>query len=78
MRTSIEISDELCRQLKRKAADEGVTIRQVMERALRAAKKSQNISRKGAKAAKFGQVRRIFLCVLGVLARSIFQLCAEQ
>jgi hypothetical protein len=29
MRTTIEISDELCRQLKRKAADEGVTIRQV-------------------------------------------------
>ena len=24
MRTTIEISDELCRQLKRKAADEGV------------------------------------------------------
>ena len=35
MRTSIEISDELCRQLKRKAAYEGVTIRQVVERALR-------------------------------------------
>jgi metal-responsive CopG/Arc/MetJ family transcriptional regulator len=35
MRTSIEISDELCRQLKRKAADEGITIRQVVERALR-------------------------------------------
>ena len=31
MRTTIEISDELCRQLKRKAADEGVTIRQVVE-----------------------------------------------
>ena len=30
MRTTIEISDELCRQLKRKAADEGVTIRQVV------------------------------------------------
>ena len=35
MRTSIEISDELWRQLKRKAAYEGVTIRQVVERALR-------------------------------------------
>jgi Arc/MetJ family transcription regulator len=35
MRTIIEISDELCRQLKRKAADEGVTIRQVVESALR-------------------------------------------
>lgn len=34
MRTIVEISDELCRQLKRKAADEGVTIRQVVERAL--------------------------------------------
>lgn len=35
MRTTIEIGDELFRQLKRKAADEGVTIRQVVERALR-------------------------------------------
>lgn len=35
MRTTIEISDELCRQLKRKAADDGVTIRQVVENALR-------------------------------------------
>ena len=34
MRTTIEITDELCRQLKRKAADEGVTIRQVVESAL--------------------------------------------
>jgi hypothetical protein len=42
----------------------------------RAARKTQNISRKGAKAAKFGKVRNSFLCVLGVLARSIFQLCA--
>ena len=31
---SVEISVELCRQLKRKAADEGVTIRQVVESAL--------------------------------------------
>jgi hypothetical protein len=35
MRTTIEISEELCRQLKRKAAYEGVTLRQVVERALR-------------------------------------------
>ena len=35
MRTTIEISDELFRQLKRKAADEGVTIRHVVESALR-------------------------------------------
>jgi Arc/MetJ family transcription regulator len=35
MRTTIEISDELFRQLKRKAADEGATIRQVVESALR-------------------------------------------
>jgi hypothetical protein len=35
MRTTIEIGDELFRQLKRKAADEGVTIRQVVESALR-------------------------------------------
>jgi hypothetical protein len=35
MRMTIEISDELCRQLKRKAAEEGVAIRQVVESALR-------------------------------------------
>jgi Ribbon-helix-helix protein, copG family len=35
MRTTVEISDELFRQLKRKAADEGVTIHQVVESALR-------------------------------------------
>jgi hypothetical protein len=34
MRTTIEIRDELLRQLKRKAADEGLTIRQVVETAL--------------------------------------------
>ncbi|MGH7793290.1 MAG: ribbon-helix-helix protein, CopG family [Candidatus Binatia bacterium] len=34
-RTTIEIGDELFRQLKRKAADEGLTVRQVVERALR-------------------------------------------
>ena len=36
MRTTIEIDEELFRQLKRKAADEGITIRQVIENALRA------------------------------------------
>jgi hypothetical protein len=35
MRTTTEISDELCRELKRKAANEGITIRQVVESALR-------------------------------------------
>jgi metal-responsive CopG/Arc/MetJ family transcriptional regulator len=35
MRTTVEISDELFRRLKRKVADEGVTIRQVVESALR-------------------------------------------
>jgi hypothetical protein len=35
MRTTLEISDEVFRQLKRKAADEGTTIRQVVEKALR-------------------------------------------
>ena len=35
MRTTIEIGDELFRQIKRQAADEGVTIRHVIEKALR-------------------------------------------
>lgn len=35
MRTTIEISNELFRQLKRKAADDGTAIREVIERALR-------------------------------------------
>ena len=35
MRTTLEISDELFRQLKRKAADEGKPVRQVVESALR-------------------------------------------
>jgi hypothetical protein len=35
MRTTVEISDELFRQLKCKPADEGLTIRQVVESALR-------------------------------------------
>jgi hypothetical protein len=35
MRTTIEISDELFRQLKRKAADEGTAVRHVVESALR-------------------------------------------
>jgi hypothetical protein len=43
-----------------------------IQRAAGPQEKNQNISRKGAKAAKFGQVRRyFFLCVLGVLAREI-------
>ena len=35
MRTTIEISDELFRQVKKKAADEGTALRQVVENALR-------------------------------------------
>jgi hypothetical protein len=35
MRTTLEISDEIFRQLKRKAADEGATMRQVVDNALR-------------------------------------------
>jgi hypothetical protein len=35
MRTTIEIFDELFRLLKRRAADEGITLRQVVENALR-------------------------------------------
>ena len=35
MRTTLEISDEIYRQLKRKAADEGATVRQLVENALR-------------------------------------------
>jgi len=35
MRTTLEISDELFRQLKRKAADDGKPVRQVVESALR-------------------------------------------
>ncbi len=36
MRTTIEISDELLRQAKKKAADEGTALRDVIEAALRA------------------------------------------
>jgi predicted transcriptional regulator len=36
MRTTIEISDELFRQVKKKAADERTALRQVVENALRA------------------------------------------
>ena len=36
MRTTIEISDELLRQAKRRAADEGAPLRRVVEAALRA------------------------------------------
>jgi len=35
MRTTLEISDEIFRQLKRRAADEGGSVRQVVENALR-------------------------------------------
>lgn len=35
MRTTIEMSDEVFRQAKRRAADEGVTLREVVESALR-------------------------------------------
>jgi predicted transcriptional regulator len=35
MRTTIDINDELFRRLKRRAADEGTTVRAVVERALR-------------------------------------------
>jgi hypothetical protein len=35
MRTTLDISDELFRRLKPKAADEGATIQQVVESALR-------------------------------------------
>jgi len=36
MRTTIELNDELLRRAKRRAADEGTTLREVIERALRA------------------------------------------
>jgi len=36
MRTTIDISDELLRQAKRRAADEGAPLRRVVESALRA------------------------------------------
>ncbi|MBI3184880.1 MAG: ribbon-helix-helix protein, CopG family [Myxococcales bacterium] len=36
MRTTIDLNDELMRKLKRRAADEGLTLRAVIERALRA------------------------------------------
>ncbi len=35
MRTTIEIGDDLLRQAKRKAADEGVPLREIVELALR-------------------------------------------
>jgi hypothetical protein len=35
MRTTIEIADELYRQAKRRAADRGVTLREIVEAALR-------------------------------------------
>ena len=36
MRTTLDVSDELLRQAKRRAADEGATLRSVVEAALRA------------------------------------------
>jgi len=36
MRTTLDINDELMRQVKRRAADEGTTLRAVIEGALRA------------------------------------------
>jgi len=36
MRTTVEIQDELLREAKRRAADEGTTLRRVIEQALRA------------------------------------------
>lgn len=36
MRTTLEVADELLRQAKRRAADEGATLRSVVEAALRA------------------------------------------
>lgn len=35
VRTTIEINDELLRQAKRRAADEGIPLREVVEQALR-------------------------------------------
>jgi hypothetical protein len=35
MRTTIELNDELLRAAKRRAADEGTTLREIIERALR-------------------------------------------
>jgi Arc/MetJ family transcription regulator len=35
MRTTIDLSDELARQAKKRAAEEGVTLREIVERALR-------------------------------------------
>lgn len=36
MRTTIDINDELLRRARRRAADQGTTLREVVERALRA------------------------------------------
>lgn len=36
MRTTIEVNDELFRQVRRRAADEGLTLRELVEQALRA------------------------------------------
>ncbi len=36
MRTTLDLNDELMRQVKHRAADEGLTLREVFEQALRA------------------------------------------
>jgi hypothetical protein len=36
MRTTVDLNEELFRKLKRKASDEGVPLREIIERALRA------------------------------------------
>jgi Arc/MetJ family transcription regulator len=36
MRTTIDLNDELMRQVKHRAADEGLTLREIFEQALRA------------------------------------------
>lgn len=46
MRTTIEINDELLRQAKRRAADEAVPLREIVERALRALLGGKSASRK--------------------------------
>jgi hypothetical protein len=57
MRTTIEITDELCRQLKRKAADEGVTIRQVVESALWVT----SVNKRGAKVTRLNGKQNVRL-----------------
>lgn len=49
MKTTLEIADGLFRDAKRRAADEGITFRQLVERALR-----EHLSPKGRRAAAPG------------------------